>query len=162
LREYVSTDGAILAYPSCDTATAELRARPRVTQQNTGFVILPNIRDALILTIKNFGQTPAYNVATKINVEVLPPFQMLPDNFSYTDKLDPVIVKRHSRTQRRMAWQWTKKPGPNYLTSEAMARFVKARVELTTVYVYGHIDYIDICTIFIIPYLVAGERWISG
>jgi hypothetical protein len=144
LRAYINTDGAWLKCPSCDTITSTLRQKTRADQQNIDILVKPNINDRFFVVIKNFGQTPADNILVHISFEVLPPFQQLPDNFTYADKLPPLIG--NVIPGENAGWLGNGQQGPwtYYLTSDAIAGIIKARVGLATVYVYGHIDYEDI------------------
>jgi hypothetical protein len=97
-------------------------------------------RDFLEVTLRNFGQTPAYDVHVWVNWQPTPFGQTLPSGFSYPDtgigtRLGPMLsreVLNRDQTHTEMIAIFDLSP------------FILTQRKLTMLYLYGHIDYRDI------------------
>jgi hypothetical protein len=135
LRAYVNTSQGNIVCAPCDVATNAIRSGSKKIDE---IDIRPDISNVIFIAVRNFGQTPAYNVHARISIsfEVLPPFQMLPDNFSYQDK--PAIVLKNALPVESVTWLGKDQEKNIYaiLGADAMSGIIKARVGMATVYAF--------------------------
>jgi len=132
LRAYVGIDSIKIDAPNLTNH------RYVVLEDKPGIVW----KDSILLSIKNFGQTPARNVTTYINWEPMPLSFNLPENFLFRDNINnnnPVIDYS---------------PSLYYLDKDQiiisnipikdLTNFRSAYKKETNNFVYGHITYSDI------------------
>lgn len=126
LRAYLGLNGVGLICPDCAPNAA-----------------LPgNSSDLVIIHVKNFGQTPAYNATYTVNFQMEPPHQVLPEDFSYADK--PLALPSNSINGKPhfLIGVGGEDAALNYpVTEEFRADVLKSRYSGNSLFVYGHIDY---------------------
>jgi hypothetical protein len=99
-------------------------------------------RDFLLVTVRNFGSTPAYDVRIWVNWQTMPFAQRLPDAFEFLDRgvVSPNVpqptLSQHilHRDQNHLA----------QIAIRDLRPFISTNRQERSLYVHGHIDYRDI------------------
>ncbi len=131
-RAYLGVENIALNLPGLDNPSYQ------PVPQEAGRVF----DDFVLLTVKNYGNTPASNVITRVNWQTVDFGTMLDKTFSYPDYesiTNPNIgrvISKFSLLQQQL--RESKHPVPN------VDLFGQARQKKKNLYLYGHVDYRDI------------------
>jgi hypothetical protein len=98
-----------------------------------------------LVTIKNFGNSPAFRAGLYSNYIAVPFGTQLPLNFNFADlpnrfEKSNITVASVRTTLDRDATFTGKIP----LLSEDVVRFIAAQKKMVQIYIWGHIDFCDI------------------
>lgn len=101
------------------------------------------IEDLIIITIKNYGSTSAYDVRTSVNLVATTAGDKLPDDFLYKD-IKSSIPDQDSYTEPVII-----EPDRSHIVrcpynSEFRKKIDEANMKKIGLFVYGHIDYSDV------------------
>jgi hypothetical protein len=97
-------------------------------------------KDFIVVTIKNFGLTPAYDVRIWVNWTTTNFAESLPYGFSYQDyeiKESPSPISSQHILQRDQQ-------NDSNIAIFDLRPFISTQKQQSMLYIYGHIDYIDI------------------
>jgi hypothetical protein len=131
LRAYVTTTNIELHCPSCDIPDYEA---PKVKAGSL-------IKDVVIVTLQNGGQTPAYNLSAHLNWQPMPYGSRLPIDYPYKDR-DTVGQDNLKPLESHTASNPGKEAPFTFMISVDEVK--KAQAGKSMLYFYGHADYRDI------------------
>lgn len=99
-------------------------------------------KDFILLTIKNFGLTPAYDTRIWVNWQSTAYPQRLSDRFSYpdqgiVDENEPQVTVSQHVLHRDQSYT-------GIIAIYDLSPFILTKQQKTMLYIYGHIDYRDI------------------
>lgn len=130
------------AYLGLETITLELPSARDPHYEPTPIKAGTIETDFVVLTIKNFGSTPALQVTARANWKSLPFLHQPPLDFTFPD-LDQNVPKELDLITSKTVVD----PSESWITRVAIhdiTPFLKAARKKSSLYIYGHIDYTDI------------------